>query len=120
MAVTFTITKQKVYVVGDRKEVIADVACTGTPTVGGDAITATQLGLDIEMDVVGCSNASNAGGTSGLAVAPVHGSATPTSVPLVFYVQGTAAAGTSMVAYTGATAGLTFRVRAVGKGPATV
>jgi hypothetical protein len=120
MAVTFTVTKQKVYVSGDRKEVIADVACTGTPTVGGDALTAAALGLDIEMDVLACSNASNSGGTAGLVVAPIHASATPTSVNVAFYVQGTAAAGTAMVAYTGATAGQVFRVRAVGKGSATV
>lgn len=120
MAVTFTVTKQKVFVSGDRKEVIADVACTGTPTVGGDALTAVALGLDIEMDMVGCTNSSNAGGTAGLVVAPIHASATPTSVNVAFYVQAAAAAGTSLAAYTGATAGQVFRVRAVGKGPATV
>jgi hypothetical protein len=120
MAVTFTVTKTKVYVNGDRKEVIADVACTGTPTAGGDALTAAALGLDIECDVVACSNASLANGTGGLVVSPIHASATPTSVTIVFYTAaGTPATGTALAAYTGATANYSFRVRAVGKGAAT-
>lgn len=120
MAVTFTVTPVKTYSIGDRYELIADVACTGTPTVGGDALTAAALGLDLELDYVATSGiATVSGGTSGTAVALYHGVAGTvpvTSVTVVFYVQGTAAAGTSMVAYTGATAGFIFRVRAVGKG----
>lgn len=121
MAVTFTVTKTKVYVVGDRKEVIADVACTGVPTVGGDAITAITLGLDGELDCLQVpGSTTNTGGTAGLSVAAYHSSATPASATIVFYVQGTAAAGTAMVAYTGDTVNHVFRVRAIGKGPASV
>lgn len=121
MAVTFTVTKAKVYVTGDRKEVLADVACSGVPTVGGDALTAASLGLDGELDVLQVPGSStNVGGTAGLSIAAYHNAVTPTSATIVFYVQGTAAAGTAMVAYTGDTVNHVFRVRAVGKGAAAV
>lgn len=119
MAVTFTVTKQKVYKSGDRKEVVADISCTGTPTVGGDALTGATLGLEDELDYVApVGNASNSGGTSGAVVAAVYSGATPTSVPIVFYVQGTAGAANAMVALAASTAGLSFRVVARGKGSA--
>jgi len=120
MAVTFSVTNRKVYSIGDRKEVIADVTCTGSPTVGGDALTPSALGLAGELDCVDiCGGASNSGGTSGVTVGVVHGAGVALSqVLVVFYVQGTAGAANAMVAYTGATAGFQFRVRAVGKGSA--
>lgn len=121
MAVTFTPTIRKVWSNGDRKEVIYDIACTGTPTVGGDALTAAALKLEVELDLVSTSGvASVVGGTSGAGIAVIHGAGVNLSqVLIVFYVQGTAAAGTSQVAYTGATAGFAFRARAIGKGSAT-
>lgn len=119
MPVAFTPTLSKVYVVGDRKEVIVDLACAGNPTVGGDDLTAAALGLDEINSVDPCGGASNAGGTSGAGVGIIHEPGGDKSkVKVVFYVQAVAAAGTSMVAYTGATAGFVFRARVVGKGKA--
>jgi hypothetical protein len=126
MPVTFTVTPRHVYSIGDRKEVIADVACTGTPTVGGDALTGAALGLN-QVDTVDAVGAAGVvGGTSGTAVQVIHSttafSTSSAGVPgvlIVFLVQGTAGAANSMLAYTGATAGFVFRVRAVGKGLAS-
>lgn len=121
MAVTFTVTPVKEYVIGDRKEVIVDVACTGTPTVGGDVLTAAQLGLSDELDVVQpAGGASVVGATSAAAIMVIHPAGTNlTQVLLAFMVQGVAGAANSMVAYSGATAGFAFRLRAVGKGVAS-
>ncbi len=119
MAVTFTPTILGVYDLGGgRKEVIADISCTGTPTVGGDALTAAQLGLTGEMEICMASGAAGvSGATSGANVQLIHGTGRFLSQVLVaFLVQAVAGAATSMVAYTGATAGFIFRVRAIGKG----
>lgn len=119
MAVTFTPTTEKVYVIGDRQEALIDIACTGTPTVGGDDLTAAALGFT-ELDTVDpLGGASNVGGTSGVAVGIVHEPGGDESkVKVVFYVQGTAGAANAMIAYTGATAGFVFRARCTGKGKA--
>lgn len=114
MAVTFTVTNRKVFVIGDRKMLIAKVACTGTPTAGGDALTGSTLGLGTESNVVFVGNAANAGATSAL-VAQWD----DTDDKIAFYVQGTAGAGNALVAYTGDTANHTIQVIAIGKGTVT-
>ncbi len=118
MAVTFTVTPVKTHVLGDRKEVIADVACTGTPSAGGDNLTAAALGCDLELNSVHpIGNALDATNANALGVSVDHSPiAAFALVKVVFHVQAVAGAGTAAVAYTGATAGYKFRVRVVGKG----
>lgn len=119
MAVTFTVTPVKTHVVGSRKEVVADVACTGTPSANGDVLLQSALGLDLELltfEVLG-GTAANGTNTSAVVVGVDHSAiASFGAVKLQFYVQGTAGAANALVAYSGATAGMVFRVRAVGKG----
>lgn len=120
MAVTFTPTILGVYDLGNgRKESIVDISCTGTPTVGGDALTAAQLGFannDLEY-VIATGAPGVSGGTSGVNVQLIHGTGRMlTQVLVVFLVQGTANTANSMVAYTGATAGFIVRLVSVGKG----
>lgn len=125
MPMTFTPTIRHVYSIGDRKEVVADVAYSGTPTVGGDALTGASIGLNQvdTVDVVGAG--SNTGVTAGYAVSVIHSttafSTSSAGVPGVligFMVQGTAGAGNPLIAATGALTAGSFRVRAVGKGSA--
>lgn len=117
MAITFVPTVRHVYSIGDRKEAIVDVAYSGTPTVGGDALTNTALGfvqLDT-VDVVGVG--SNAGATAGYTIAVIHpNSAFVPQVLVAFLVQGTAGAGNPLIAATGALTAGSFRARVVGKG----
>lgn len=119
MAVTYTVTRKKVYSIGDRKEVIADVSCSGQPTSGGDTLTGAALGLDLECNIVECSGiAAPAAGTSGVPVAVIHG--TGVDHKLAFLVQVTAGAGNALGTYTGTLSSAIVRVRAVGKGKAAV
>lgn len=120
MAVTFTPTVLgSTDLGGGRKLTTVDISCTGTPTVGGDALTAAQLGFaNNELEYVsatGCAGVS--GATSAAALQVIHGSGRYLSQVLIaFMVQGTAGAANSMVAYTGSTANFIFRVTALGKG----
>lgn len=129
MAVTFTSTVRHVYSIGDRKEAILDIACTGSPTGGGDALRLDTLGFTQVDTVDPVGSASNAGGTVLATIHVLHSVAAfstvtiaATPVPGVTIVFGTASAapgsGVSLLAYSGATAGLVFRVRVVGKGGA--
>lgn len=120
MAVTFTITNTKVYTIGDRKEVIADVAVQGTPQIGGDTLTASMLGLDLELDFVLATPLLKPDQTQGVMTAVYHPSATPSSVLVFFYVQGTAGNTNPMVPFNSNMTNWSMRVRAVGKGPAVV
>ena len=115
MAVTFTVTPSKVFSVGDRKCVIADVACTGTPTAGGDDLTGAALGLDLTVNAILPSNAVKSDGTIGAVVSAIPGTSKAT---IVFLVQGMAGATNTMVPLTSTTANLSFRVVAFGKGKA--
>lgn len=120
MAVTFTPTILGSYDLGGgRKQTIVDIACTGTPTVGGDALTAAQLGFaNNELEYVIATGAAGVvGATSGANIQLIHGSGRfLTQVLVAFLVQGTAGAANSMLAYSGATANFIFRVVATGKG----
>lgn len=117
MAVTFVATVRHVYSIGDRKEAIVDIAYSGTPTAGGDALTAASLGftnLDT-VDVVGIG--SNAGATAAYSVAVIHPATAFVSQVLIgFFVQVTAGATTPMGVATGALTAGSFRARVVGKG----
>ena len=120
MAVTFTPTLRHVYSIGDRKEAIYDIACTGVPTVGGDALTAAALSLDV-IDIAEASGgASNVGGTAGAGVSIVFpATAFITTMTIVFYVAAAVpGAGVAHIAQTLTTAGYQFRLRVVGKGKA--
>lgn len=115
MAVTFTVTKRKVFSIGDRKMVVGSIACTGTPTAGGDALAASDLGLEVELDAVNLGNAYVAGQTTGLVTQWDH-----TDNKVAFYTaNGTPAASTALTAFTGATANYIMEFTAVGKGSAT-
>lgn len=57
-----TFTKSKVFVVGDRKEVIGTVTLTGSYTTGGESVPGSLLGLDLEVTDVQCGNAVVTGG----------------------------------------------------------
>lgn len=116
MAVTFTVTPRAVVSEGGLMVVFSDVSCTGTPTVGGDALTAVALGLKQMIAVEPLGNAGVVGATSAAAIQVIHPTTQVVSQVLVaFMVQGTAGAANSMVAYSGATAGFIFRVKAYGK-----
>lgn len=52
MAVTVTIIDS--YVVGDRKEVIADIVFDASYPAGGEAVTAADFGFDLEITHVAC------------------------------------------------------------------
>lgn len=47
-----TVTLRKVFVTGDRKEVVADVLFDNSYLTGGEALTGTQLGLEGELNVI--------------------------------------------------------------------
>lgn len=113
MAVTFTVTKSKVFSIGDRKMVLGQIACTGVPTAGGDVLSAASLGLEIELNAVFVSNSADAGQTVALATQWDN-----TDNKIGFFVQGTAGAGNAMVAYSGDTANHIIQFRAIGKGSA--
>lgn len=116
MAVTFTVTPRHVFSDGGLWRVVSDVSCTGTPTVGGDALTDTLLGVKQMIHVNASGAASVIGGTSGAALALIRpATQVITQVLALFYVQGTAGAANSMVAYSGATAGFLFTVEVTAK-----
>jgi hypothetical protein len=106
---------QKVYIIGDRKEVIADVTMSSSYATGGDTCPQTLLGLDLEQNIVDvCGRAFN--GTLAFDAHYNHA----TSKMLLFGTSGTpgaavgdpeVTAGTNVAAYV-------VRVRAIGKGPA--
>lgn len=52
MAVTVTIVDS--YVIGDRKEVIADIVFDASYPAGGEAVTAADFGFDLEITHVAC------------------------------------------------------------------
>ena len=52
MALTVTIVDE--YVIGDRKEVVADVTFDSSYSIGGEAITAANLGFDLEIKHIVC------------------------------------------------------------------
>jgi len=52
MAVTVTIVDK--YVIGDRKEVIADIVFDSSYPAGGEAVTAANFGFDLEITHISC------------------------------------------------------------------
>jgi hypothetical protein len=115
--ITFVPTARHQYSIGDRKEVIFDIAYSGTPTVGGDALTAAALGFTQmdTVDVVGVG--ANAGATAAYAIGVIHPNAAFVSQVLIaFLVQAVAATTSPLVAATGALTAGSFRARVVGKG----
>jgi hypothetical protein len=106
---------QKVYIIGDRKEVIADVTMSGSYATGGDTCPATLLGLDLELNIVDvCGRAYN--GTLAFDAHYNHA----TNKMMLFGTNATpgAAVGDPEVPSTTNVAAYVVRVRAVGKGPA--
>lgn len=116
MAVTFTVTPRAVVSEGGLMAVYSEVSASGAPTVGGDALTATALGVSQMISVDPLGAATIAAGTSGLVVAALHPSTQVVSqVLIVFYVQGTAGAANAMVATTVTLASHIFRVKVMAK-----
>lgn len=115
MAVTFTVSKRKVFVIGDRKMVIANVAAAGATTVGGDVLSPSLLGLEDECNVVDLGPAADAGQTSFFAT---QWDDTDNKVA---FINATAAVGAAVpLAQTTAVIAHTMRVVAIGKGTAAV
>lgn len=115
MAVTFTVTKRKVFVIGDRKMVVATVAAAGATTVGGDVLSPNLLGLEDEFNLVDCGFAANAAQTS------FFGVQWDDTDNKVAFINATAAVGATVpLAQSTATVAHDFRVMAIGKGTASV
>lgn len=115
MAVTFTVTPSKRRTGADRQELVFSVAASGTPTAGGDALDlSAYLDLDLFEIRVGMLVLNDF-------TKAVLAAYDPATTKVSFYVQGTAAANTAMVAFTGNTnlGGTSqMQVTAVGKGKA--
>jgi hypothetical protein len=114
-----TVTNTKVYVIGDRKEVIATVTFDSSYAnagsgVHGEALVGSDLGLDIQLDYVSCGPATSADGLHAYVVAWDSTNSKLT----VWKSNGT----TDLIPVANAVdlSTYTCRVRAVGKGKATV
>lgn len=44
------VTRETVFVIGDRKRVIGTITLTGSYTTGGETVTAATLGLELSLD----------------------------------------------------------------------
>lgn len=115
MAVTFTVTLRKVFVIGDRKMVVANVAAAGATTAGGDVLLPAALGLADECNVLLTGAAADAGQTSFFIT---QWDDTDNKVA---FINATAAVGATVpLAQSTATIAHTFRMIAIGKGTAAV
>lgn len=105
-----TVTKDKVFVVGDRKRVEATVLFDNSYPTGGESLTAADLGLELEVNAVlpGAVTTNNAASTDKRAVYD--------------HVNSKLALFTGITEATAASDQSTVRVRvsAVGKGSAAV
>lgn len=108
-----TVTIVKTFVIGDRREVIADVSPSSSYAAGGDTLTAAQLGLSTELDSVDVLGGRIWNGTLSFAAFYDH-----TNNKLVAHGTNAtpgAAVGDPDVTATTNLSGYTGRVRAVGK-----
>jgi|SRR6185436_13796604 len=115
MATTFSVNIVKVWAIGDRKAVIADITATGVPTAAGDVLSPSALGLEVELNgVMPMGAARDAGQTVGAAI-----QWDPTDNKVSFIAAGAAATGGVVITGNMNQFGL-FRVLAIGKGSAVV
>lgn len=116
MAATYTVTKRAVFVVGDRKMVVGSIEAAGTPTAGGDALAAADLGLELVLDTVILGNAYKADGSAVLGTAWDH-----TDNKISFTTAAaTTATTTALDEYSGSTDDYFMEFIAVGKGSAAL
>jgi hypothetical protein len=112
MAVTFTVTKRRVFSIGDRKMVIGRISAAGATTVGGDVLAPSLLGLN-NLTHFEPGVAADAGQTSFFVV---QWDETDNKIA---FVNATAAVGAAVpLAQTTATIAHLFSFMAIGKGDA--
>jgi hypothetical protein len=105
-----TISNQKVFVVGDRKESHADVTFDSSYPTGGESLTAADLGFDGELNYVSGGVAVKSDGTLAVLVAYDYANS-----KLQAFKSNTAA-NPQEVADTASLATYKVRLRCVGKG----
>lgn len=107
-----TVTLNKVYSIGDRKEVLATITFDSSYPTGGESLTASDLGLALELDYVSGGLARN--GTN--AVSTVYDY---TNSKLMAFQSTTGAPNKLIeVANTSDLSSYAVKVRVVGKGKA--
>ena len=108
MAATYTLTKVAAYVTGNRKTKVYDVALSGTYTTGGDALTASALGLRVVEQFH-----SSGGATDGSVQYPVTYNFSTNKVKL-WESGGTAGTAAAEKGSGESLTGITMRITAVG------
>lgn len=111
-----TISLVEVFVIGDRKAVVADVTFDNNYPTDGEALTGTNLGLDIELNFVSSGAAMNAAGTSAVVTRYDHAN----SKLLAFESGDAVSTPLDEVGNTESLDGYVARVLAIGKGKAAV
>lgn len=109
-----TFVTRKVEVVSDRKEVIGDFTFSNSYTTGGEAISGSTFGLDIQLDYVQVNPATKSD-DSRVIVTALNAAGTK----IMAYGLAAGATGLTEIANTGDLSTFTARVRAVGKGSAS-